>query len=56
MELATRPKAVATLAGLGLLAVLGGLVHWYGPLWAGVLVVAGVAYVAFEAAFEDASF
>jgi hypothetical protein len=56
MDLTTRPKAVAALAGVGLLAVLGALVHWYGPLWAGVLVVAGAAYVAFDVAFEDASF
>ncbi|QLH81772.1 hypothetical protein [Halosimplex pelagicum] len=56
MDLATRPEAVAALAGAGLLAALGGLVHWYGPLWAGALVVAGAAYVAFETAFADASF
>ncbi|WP_436909179.1 hypothetical protein [Halosimplex marinum] len=56
MELATRPAVVAALAGVALLAALGGLVHWYGPLWAAVLVVAGVAYVAFETAFANASF
>jgi protein-S-isoprenylcysteine O-methyltransferase Ste14 len=53
---ATQPEVVTALAGVGLLAILGGLVHWYGPLWAGALVVAGVAYVAFDIAFEDASF
>lgn len=56
MELATRPTAVAAVAGLGLLVLLGGLVHWYGPLWAGALVVAAVVYVAFETAVADASF
>ncbi|QLH77313.1 hypothetical protein HZS55_08410 [Halosimplex rubrum] len=56
MALATRPAIVAALAGAGLLAVLAGLVHWYGPLWAGALVVAGAGYVAFETAFADASF
>ncbi|QPV64124.1 hypothetical protein I7X12_05730 [Halosimplex litoreum] len=53
---ATRPAVVATLAGIGLLAALGGLVHWYSPLWAGVLVVAAVAYVAVETVFAEASF
>jgi hypothetical protein len=56
MGLATRSAVVAALAGAGLLVALGGLVHWYGPLWAGALVVLAVAYVAFETVFADASF